>query len=308
MDNTSVERGKPEAIRAIPVRRPGRMVTVLFLSVLGLMLVNMLVTNERFNWSEQLKYVFDSNVLGGVRTTLWLTVASMTIGLVLGVIVAIMRISSNPIVAGAGWLYVWLFRGTPILVQLLFWANIGALIPTVGLGIPFGPEYIQWDTYTLIPSLAAALLGLGLNEAAYMAEIVRAGIVAVDEGQTEAATALGFSRMQTLRRVILPQAMRVIVPPTGNETISMLKTTSLVAYVPYYELLFNVQNIYVRTYQVMPMLVMASLWYLLMSSVLTIGQYYIERHYARGSSRALPPTPAQRIRRNLSRLTARGVK
>ena len=228
----------------------------------------------------------------------------MVIGLVLGVIVAVARLSKNPLVASAAWTYVWIFRGTPVLVQLLVWANIGALLPTVGLGIPFGPEFITWKTFDLVPSLAAALLGLGLNEAAYMSEIVRAGILAVDEGQNEAATALGLSRMQTLRRIVLPQAMRVIVPPFGNETISMLKTTSLVAYVPYYELLFNVQNIYVRTYQVMPMLIMASLWYLFMSSILTIAQYYIERYYARGSQRSLPPTPLQRARRLIN--NARG--
>lgn len=272
------------------------------------MVVHMLLTNPRFAWAEQWKYVFDENVLRGVRTTLWLTAAAMAIGLVLGVIVAVMRLSKNPLVSSAAWLYVWIFRGTPVLVQLLVWANVGALLPTIGLGIPFGPEFITWKTFDLIPSLAAALLGLGLNEAAYMSEIVRGGILAVDEGQEEAATALGFTRMQTLRRIVLPQAMRVIVPPFGNETISMLKTTSLVAYVPFYELLFNVQNIYVRTYQVMPMLIMASLWYLFMSSVLTVFQYYIERHYARGSVRALPPTPVEKLRRTLNNLSAGRVR
>lgn len=289
--------GRPEAIRAVPVRHPGRIVSALVIALLGLMVVNMFITNPRFAWAEQWKYLFDENIIRGVQTTLWLTAAAMVIGLVLGVIVAVARLSKNPLVASAAWTYVWIFRGTPVLVQLLVWANIGALLPTVGLGIPFGPEFITWKTFDLVPSLAAALLGLGLNEAAYMSEIVRAGILAVDEGQNEAATALGLSRMQTLRRIVLPQAMRVIVPPFGNETISMLKTTSLVAYVPYYELLFNVQNIYVRTYQVMPMLIMASLWYLFMSSILTVAQYYIERYYARGSQRSLPPTPLQRTRR-----------
>ena len=269
------------------------------------MVLNMFITNPRFGWAEQWKYVFDENVMRGVKTTLWLTAASMLIGLVLGIVVAIGRLSKNPLVAGASWIYVWLFRGTPVLVQLLVWANIGALLPTVGLGIPFGPEFVTWKTFDLVPSIAAALLGLGLNEGAYMSEIVRAGILAVDEGQNEAATALGLSRMQTLRRIVLPQAMRVIVPPFGNETISMLKTTSLVAYVPYYELLFNVQNIYVRTYQVMPMLIMASMWYLLMSSILTIAQYYIERYYGRGASRALPLTPFQKFRRTMDNVRGR---
>lgn len=297
--------GRPEAIRAVPVRRPGRLIAVAGIALVGMMLVNMFVTNENFNWPEQGKYAFNENVLAGIRTTLWLTVASMAIGLVLGVVMAVMRLSTNPLVAGAAWLYVWVFRGTPVLVQLLFWANIGALLPTIGLGVPFGPEFISWRTFDLVPSVAAALLGLGLNEGAYMSEIVRAGILSVDEGQNEAATALGLSRMQTLRRIVLPQAMRVIVPPFGNETISMLKTTSLVAYVPYYELLFAVQNIYVRTYQVMPMLIMVSLWYLLISSILTVGQFYIERHYAKGATRDLPPTPYDKFQHVMANIRGR---
>ena len=297
-------KGRPEAIRAVPVRHPGRWVAVAGVVLIGAMLLDMFLTQPNFNWSEQAKYAFDSSVLAGIRTTLWLTVASMAIGLFIGVVIAVMRLSTNPIVSGAAWLYVWIFRGTPVLVQLLFWANIGALLPMIGIGVPFGPQFVSWKTFDLVPSVMAALLGLGLNEGAYMSEIVRAGILSVDEGQAEAATALGLSRMQTLRRIVLPQAMRVIVPPFGNETISMLKTTSLVAYVPYYELLFSVQNIYTRTYQVMPMLIMASLWYLLMSSVLTVGQYYIERHFAKGATRNLPPTPLERLRRTLA--NARG--
>ncbi len=297
-------KGRPEAIRAVPVRHPGRWVAVAGVVLIGAMLLDMFLTQPNFNWSEQAKYAFDSSVLAGIRTTLWLTVASMAIGLFIGVVIAVMRLSTNPIVSGAAWLYVWIFRGTPVLVQLLFWANIGALLPMIGIGVPFGPQFVSWKTFDLVPSVMAALLGLGLNEGAYMSEIVRAGILSVDEGQAEAATALGLSRMQTLRRIVLPQAMRVIVPPFGNETISMLKTTSLVAYVPYYELLFSVQNIYTRTYQVMPMLIMASLWYLLMSSILTVGQYYIERHFAKGATRNLPPTPIERLRRTLA--NARG--
>ena len=300
-------KGRPEAIRAVPVRHPGRWVAVAGVVLIGAMLLDMFLTQPNFNWSEQAKYAFDSSVLAGIRTTLWLTVASMAIGLFIGVVIAVMRLSTNPIVSGAAWLYVWIFRGTPVLVQLLFWANIGALLPMIGIGVPFGPQFVSWKTFDLVPSVMAALLGLGLNEGAYMSEIVRAGILSVDEGQAEAATALGLSRMQMLRRIVLPQAMRVIVPPFGNETISMLKTTSLVAYVPYYELLFSVQNIYTRTYQVMPMLIMASLWYLLMSSILTVGQYYIERHFAKGATRNLPPTPLERLRRTLANARGRRV-
>ncbi len=288
--------GRPEAIRAVPVRHPGRWVAAGVIAILAVMAVHAVITNTRFHWAEQAKYAFDASVIAGVKTTLMLTFFSMLIGVVLGIILAIMRLSSNPLVSGAAWLYIWIFRGTPVLVQLLVWASLGALFPTLGLGIPFGHLFFSARTFDLIPGLAAALLGLGLNEAAYMSEIVRAGILSVDEGQSEAATALGMTKMLTLRRIVLPQAMRVIVPPTGNETISMLKTTSLVAYVPYYELLFKVQNIYTRTYQVMPMLIMASLWYLAMTSILMTGQYYIERHFARGSLRTLPPTPVQRFR------------
>jgi polar amino acid transport system permease protein len=290
------EQGRPQAIRAVPVRHPGRWVAAAVIALLAIMAVHTLITNPRFGWAEQAKYAFDASVISGVRTTLMLTFVSMAIGVVLGNILAIMRLSTNPLVSGAAWFYIWIFRGTPVLVQLLFWASLGALFPTLGLGIPFGHVFFSAKTFDLIPGLAAALLGLGLNEAAYMSEIVRAGILSVDEGQSEAATALGMTKMQNLRRIVLPQAMRVIVPPTGNETISMLKTTSLVAYVPYYELLFKVQNIYTRTYQVMPMLIMASLWFLAMTSILMTGQYYIERHFARGSLRSLPPTPVQRFR------------
>jgi polar amino acid transport system permease protein len=296
VSSDSIEQGRPELLGAVPVRHPGRWIAAAVIAVLAIMAIHAVISNPRFGWAEQAKYVFDASVFAGVRTTLMLTFVSMVIGVVLGIALAIMRLSTNPLVSGAAWLYIWIFRGTPVLVQLLLWASLGALFPTLGLGIPFGHIFVSARTFDLIPGLAAALLGLGLNEAAYMSEIVRAGILSVDEGQSEAATALGMTKMQTLRRIVLPQAMRVIVPPTGNETISMLKTTSLVAYVPYYELLFKVQNIYTRTYQVIPMLIMASLWYLAMTSILMTAQYYVERHFARGSLRTLPPTPVQRFR------------
>jgi polar amino acid transport system permease protein len=225
----------------------------------------------------------------------------MAMGVLLGIVLAVMRLSPNPVLAGTAWFYIWVFRGTPVLVQLVIWANLGSLYRQISLGVPFGPAWFTVDTRNLVPNAAAALLGLGLNEAAYMSEIIRAGILSVDEGQTEAASALGMSRMQTLRRIVLPQAMRVVVPPTGNETISMLKTTSLVSAVPYAELFFQTSSIGSRTFQVFPTLVMASLWYLAMTSVLMVGQYYIERYYARGSVRALPPTPIRRLRMRLAR-------
>ena len=290
----------PEAIRAIPVRHPGRWVAMAFIALLGAMLVNSIVTNPNWQWGFQWENAFAPPVVRGVVTTLWLTGASMLLGVLLGVVVAIMRLSTNPVVSGSAWFYVWVFRGTPVLVQLVIWGNLNSLYREISLGVPFGTALVTFETRDLIPPIAAALLGLALNEAAYMSEIIRAGIMSVDEGQTEAASALGLSRMQTLRRIVLPQAMRVVVPPTGNETISMLKTTSLVAYVPYVELFFQTSAIGSRTFQPFPMLVTASLWYLAMTSVLMVGQYYIERYYARGSVRELPPTPLQKLRRRLS--------
>lgn len=290
----------PEPIKAIPVRHPGRWVLIVVIGVLAAMFVNSVVTNPNWEWGFQLENAFTEPVLTGVWTTLWLTVASMLGGVSLGVVLAIMRLSPNPVLSSAAWFYVWVFRGTPVLVQLVIWGNLNSLYRNISVGIPFGPEWFTFETRDLIPPVAAALLGLALNEAAYMSEIIRAGILSVDEGQGEAASALGLSRMQTLRRIVLPQAMRVVVPPTGNETISMLKTTSLVAYVPYVELFFQTSAIGSRTFQPFPMLVTASLWYLAMTSVLMVGQYYIERYYARGSVRELPPTPMQKLRMRLS--------
>ncbi len=270
------------------------------IAVVVAMLVNSVLTNPNWQWGFQWENAFAPPVVRGVVTTLWLTVAAMVMGLVLGVILAVMRLSVNPVLSGSAWFYVWVFRGTPVLVQLVIWGNLNSLYREISLGVPFGTALMTFETRDLIPPIAAALLGLGLNEAAYMSEIIRAGILSVDEGQTEAASALGLSRMQTLRRIVLPQAMRVVVPPTGNETISMLKTTSLVAYVPYVELFFQTSAIGSRTFQPFPMLVTASIWYLSMTSVLMIGQYYIERYYARGSVRNLPPTPIQKLLMRLS--------
>ena len=240
-----------------------------------------------------------SEVLRGLLVTLELTVIAMAGGILLGVVLAVMRLSPNPIVTGGAWVYIWFFRGTPILVQLLFWFNAAYLFPSFTLGVPFGPALFHINLNTTLTSFVAASFGLALNEGAYMSEIVRAGILSVDEGQTEAAQSLGMTRLKTLRRIVLPQAMRVIIPPTGNETISMLKTTSLASVVVVTELLFNVEQIYAANYKIVPLLMTASLWYLLVTSVLMVGQYYLERYFARGSVRQLPPTPIQRLRMGL---------
>ena len=223
------ETGRPDDIRAVPVRRPGRWVAAAVVLVVAVALVRSVATNPRFEWSVVGNYLFDQRILEGLQVTIELTVIAMAIGIVLGVLLAVMRLSPNPLVSGASWLYIWFFRGTPVLVQLLFWYNVGALYPKLALGIPFGPAFVHADANSLITPFRAAILGLGLNEGAYMAEIVRAGMISVDDGQGDAAQSLGMTRLQTMRRIVLPQAMRVIIPPTGNETISMLKTTSLVS-------------------------------------------------------------------------------
>jgi polar amino acid transport system permease protein len=285
-----------DALKAIPVRHPGRWVAAAVILVLTAQLAHWLLTDSALEWGVVGKYLFDGQILTGVVNTLKLTVLAMLIGVVLGVSLAVMRLSKNPIVAGVSWLYIWFFRGTPVLVQLIFWFNLPSVLRAVSLGIPFGPSWFHNDPKVLITQLVAVCLGLGLNEAAYMAEIARAGILSVSEGQVEAASALGMTRLQAMRRIVLPQAMRVIIPPTGNETISMLKTTSLAVFVAYNELLGAATNIYSRTYQVIPLLITASIWYLFITSILTVGQYYLERHYARGAQRALPLTPLQRMR------------
>ena len=262
-------------------------------------LVRSAVTNPRFEWGIVGHYFWSSDVLHGLLVTLELTVISMVVGIVLGVVLAVMRLSPNPLVSGASWLYIWFFRGTPVLVQLLFWNFIGALYPKISIGIPFGPEFFSFSGNTAITPFVAVILGLGLNEGAYMAEIVRAGILSVDEGQTDAAHALGMTRLQTMRRIVLPQAMRVIIPPTGNETISMLKTSSLVSVIAYKELLYTVQLIYAVNYKQIPLLMVASIWYLIVTTVLSVGQYYLERRFGRGTAREQPLTPFQRLRRNL---------
>ena len=267
---------------AVPVRHPGRWVAIAVLAVLAAMLVNTIVTNDNFRWDVVGQYVFSGPILNGLKNTLLLTVLSMVIGIVGGIALAVMRLSPNPVLSSVAWVYIWVFRGTPLIAQLLFWNFLSALYPMLALGVPFGPELLVFDTNQLINQFAACLLGLGLNEAAYMAEIVRGGIQSFDNGQTEAADALGMSRSQTLRRIVLPQAMRVIVPPTGNETISMLKTTSLVVVIGYFELLTSAQRIYSTNFQTIPLLIVAALWYLALTSILSVGQYYVERYYGRG--------------------------
>jgi polar amino acid transport system permease protein len=286
------------------VRHPGRWVAAALVLLVAVALVRSVASNPRFEWSVVGHYLFDQRILHGALVTIELTAIAMAIGIVLGVVLAVMRLSPNPLVSGASWFYIWFFRGTPVLVQLLFWYNIAALYPKIGLGIPFGPSFVRADANKLITPFTAAILGLGLNEGAYMAEIVRAGIISVPDGQADAAQSLGMTRLQTMRRIVLPQAMRVIIPPTGNETISMLKSSSLASVIVVTELLYAAQLIYSVNFKTIQLLIVASIWYIVCTSVLYVGQFYLERFYGRGA-RAQALTPLERVRMGMLSLRSR---
>ena len=290
----------PDEMKTVPLRHPGRWVAAAVVFILIGMIGHTVATNPKFKWHVVWQNMTKGVILDGLRLTLELTVIAMAIGIALGIVLAVMRLSPNPIVSTASWVYIWIFRGTPVLVQLLFWNFAGVLYTHISIGIPFGRHFLTGDSNTVITTFTAAILGLGLNEGAYMSEIVRAGVLSVDAGQTEAAQALGMNRLRIMRRIVLPQAMRVIIPPTGNETISMLKTTSLVSVISLSDLLYGAQTIYARTYQTIQLLIVASIWYLVVTSILSVGQYFIERRYARGSARALPPSLIERLWRNLT--------
>jgi polar amino acid transport system permease protein len=289
-------------ITAVPVRNYGTWAACAVTLVGASMLVNALVTNQRFEWGVVAEYLFAPAILTGLGRTLELTILVMLLAFALGTLLAVARLSTNPVLRATSLAYIWFFRGTPVLVQLIFWYNLSALYSSLSLGVPFGPELFKADTNVLITPFIAALVGLTLNEAAYMAEIVRAGIQSVDRGQAEAATALGLTRVQALRKVILPQAMRVVVPPTANETINLLKVTALVSVITLPELLYSAQIIYSRTFQTIPLLIVASLWYLVVTTVLTFFQYLLEKRYGRGSSHpsVRGDNPGVRVIRNVS--------
>lgn len=258
---------------------------IIVLALLGLLIWSV-ATNPRVGWPVIFQFLFDPAIISGIWITLFLTVISMVMGVVLGLLLAVMRLSHNVVVKQSAHLYVTLFRGTPVLVQLLLWFNLAALYPHITFGLPF----IDLNANQLITPLLASILGLGLNEAAYMSEIIRAGIISVATGQSEAATALGLTRRQALAKVILPQAMRVIIPPTGNEFIGMLKSTSLVSVLSVADLLYSAQIIYSRNLQVMPLLFVACIWYIVLTAIFNFGQGFIERYFGRGSGSATPPT------------------
>jgi len=282
-----------EVIKAIKLRHPWRNVfAVIVLLALALFVIDA-AQRPAYGWETFGKYLFDQRISQAALNTLILTVLSMVIAVILGVTLAVMRLSPNPVVKGVSWLYLWVFRGTPVYVQLVFWGLFATIYKTIEIGIPFTDPWATLTTDDFLDVFWLAVIGLALNEAAYMAEIVRAGILSVDKGQDEAATALGMSWLQTMRRIVIPQAMRIIIPPTGNEVISMLKTTSLVAAVPYsFDLYGRSRDVSAAIFEPIPLLLVASAWYLLFTSILMVGQYFLEKRFSRGVGQARPDKPS----------------
>ena len=278
----------PPVIDAVPLRHPWRWVAAIVIVVLVALFLYGAATNEAYGWTTFGKYILDERIFSGVVVTLELTILSMILAIVLAVLLAVMRLSPNPVFRSVSWVYLWIFRGTPVYVQLVFWGLFPTIYKNIQLGIPFGPTFFTINIQNLSLYFLLAVIGLGLNEAAYLAEIIRAGISSVPEGQSEASTALGMSWLMTMRRTVLPQAMRVIIPPTGNEFIGQLKTTSLVAAVPFtFDLFGRQRDISAVLFQPIPLLLVAAGWYLLITSILMVGQFYLERYFSRGASRKL---------------------
>jgi polar amino acid transport system permease protein len=273
------------AAKLVPLRHPGQWVSALVLLVLFAMLVHTVLTNSRFQWGTVGAYFLNGSILHGLELTLWLTGAVMATGYLLGIGVAAMRLSHNPVLGSLSFGFVWLLRSVPPLVQLLFWYELASLYPRLSLGIPFGSEFATVRTAHLFSGVLAAYIGLSLDVAAFSSEIVRGGILSVDHGQTEAAQALGLGNARIFRRIVLPQAMPAIVPASGNLLIGMLKATSIVSVIAVQDLLYSSQLIYNQNYLIIPLLLVATLWYIILTTLLSIGQFFVERRYARGSNR-----------------------
>jgi len=276
-----IDEDAPATIR--PRRNRWRWVIVIVVAFIAAQVIYGLFTNKAFRWATYGQYLFSEPILDGLATTILLTIIAMVLAIVLGTLLAVWRMSSNRALSGFAWFYAWIFRGTPTLVQLVFFFNLAALFPRLGIGIPFGPLLVSTDTNALITPMTAAILGLGLNEAAYMSEIIRGGLMSVARGQTEAARGLGLTPWQSFRRIVFPQAVRVITPATFNQIIGMLKYTSLVSVLSLGDLLYAAEQIYSRNFQPIPMLLVASTWYLVCTSVLMIGQYFLEKRINRGA-------------------------
>jgi len=289
-------------LRVVPARHPGRVALAVVVGLVVALVLYSFVTNPRWEWGVVAQWFFAESIIRGLLETLKLTVMAGAVGFGLGLLLALMRLSKSPLISGVSWTFSWIFRSTPLLVQLLLWYNLGYLYERVTLGVPFtDATFFDARTSDLMTPMLAAVLGLGLHQAAYAAEMIRGGILSVDQGQLEAASALGIPARDRSLRIVLPQAMRAILPPAFNEVIGLVKGTSIVYVLAHAELFFTIQLVYGRTQQVLPMLLVATLWYVVITSALSVGQYYIERHYSKGAVRTLPPTPLQSLRARLRR-------
>lgn len=286
----------PETLTVVPARHWARWIGAAAVLVVLAQFAHGLITNPVWEWDVFAEYVLSKTIVHAVWVTLQLTAYATVLGFALGTVLAFFRLSRSPVLVSVAWGYVWLFRSIPLLVQLVFWFNLSALYQHLGLGVPFGPVLWSVDSNHLVGSIGAAVIGLSLHQAAYAAEIVRGGVLSVDAGQREAAAALGIPRLRQIRRIVLPQAMRALLPTAGNEIIGLLKGTSIVYVMAIGELFYQVQVVYGRNGRVIPLLLVATAWYVALTSVLSVAQYYIERRYARGADRTPPPTPLQRAR------------
>ncbi|MEU9781311.1 amino acid ABC transporter permease [Streptomyces phaeochromogenes] len=282
---TSADTEDYGALKVVPVRHPWRWVAVTVTAVLLAQFVHGLATNSGWEWEVFAEFFTAEVILKAVWVTLQLTFYGTALGFALGIVLAFMRLSASPFLKAVSFAYIWAFRSIPLIVQLLFWFNLAYLYKELEFGIPFGPGFFSFDTMGLVGAMSAAVLGLALHQAAYAAEIVRGGVLSVDSGQLEAAAALGIPRLRQIRRIVLPQAMRSILPNAANEVISLFKGTSIVSVMAIGELFYQVQVIYGRNGRVVPLLMVATAWYILLTTVLSVLQYYVERHFAKGSAR-----------------------
>jgi polar amino acid transport system permease protein len=302
-DAVAVERSAEHPSRILSRKQHGSWIAGVVVVLVALLVVRSALTNENFEWPTFGRYVLSSSILLGLARTVELAVIAMALSIVVGIVLAVMRQSSNKVLNAVSGAYIWLFRATPLLVLLLLLYNIAALYPKISLGIPFGPELFSVATNSVITVVGAAIIGLTLHEAAYCAEIFRAGLVSVEHGQREAAEALGMSNVLIMRRIVLPQAMRVIVPPLTNQFVNVVKTTSIVSVISMSELLHSAQIIYARTYETVPLLLVVTFWYLVLTALLTVAQHYVEQYFNRGKAGVSEPAS-----RRLSRLALEAGK
>jgi polar amino acid transport system permease protein len=273
------------ALTVVPVRHPWRWAAVAATAVLLAQFLHGLITNPAWEWDVFARFFTAETIVRAVWVTLQLTFYGTVLGFALGIVLAFMRLSDSRFLSWAALSYIWVFRSIPLIVQLLFWFNLAYLYKTLQIGIPFGPGFFSFETMGLVGALSAAVIGLALHQAAYAAEIVRGGLLAVEAGQLEAAAALGIPRLRQLRRIVLPQAMRSILPNAANEIVSLFKGTSIVSVMAIGELFYQVQVVYGRNGRVVPLLMVATVWYVLLTAALSVLQHYVERHYAKGAAR-----------------------